>query len=763
MINFNETNLTNCDREQIHIPGSIQPHGVLLVLQEPELTIVQVSENAQVLLGTSAKELLLSPISEYLSEVSFALLQKEIHLTKLFLNINHPLAIMITTKNGSLQLDGILHRSQGLLLLELENAPERTQDSISVFYYQARLALSQLQSSVGLNQLLSQAATEVKQLTGFDRVMIYRFHEDSHGEVVAEAREENLEPFLGLHYPASDIPKQARVLYEKSWLRLIPDATYTPSPLLPSTNPLTGTPLDLSFSVLRSVSKMHCEYLRNMGVRASMSISVLKDGVLWGLIACHQYQSVKHIPYEIRNVCEFLGQIISLQISRKSESEDIEKRNLTKACLPSLIQAMSAHIHLVRGLISVPESLLRLTEANGAAVSYEGEIQLVGQTPDLGQVRRLIDWIQAQPGDELEFHTHSLSREIPEAEAFKGVASGLLAVSLSKPHGNFILWFRPEVIQIVNWAGDPKKPIVTDSGVDQISPRKSFALWKESVHLNSYPWQPWQVNAALELRSAAILEIIARKVDEIKHLNSELTLAVKSRDDFFSVASHELKTPLTALQLHIQVMLRVSKMTKGDLPRDRVLPKLSVVEDQAFRLNQLVDKLLDVSRITAGKLSLDVTQALNLTDVIIQVANTHREEFEKENRELRVLVQPEVTGNWDPTRLSQVVTNLIKNSLKYGGKEPVELTLEANANSAFIRVKDRGIGIANENITRIFERFERVVEGHSFNGLGLGLWITKQLVEAMSGRVSVKSEIGKGSEFMVEIPRHLDYSEVILK
>jgi len=284
-----------------------------------------------------------------------------------------------------------------------------------------------------------------------------------------------------------------------------------------------------------------------------------------------------------------------------------------------------------------------------------------------------------------------------------------------------------------------------------LTPRKSFALWKETVGGRSKPWLAWQLEAAQSLRGA-ILGIIVKKASEVKQLNTDLTQAVRSRDDFLSVASHELKTPLTTLLLQVQTLLRTAKKTDGDLPRERVLPKLELAENQARRLEQLIENLMDVSRIAAGRLTMHNEEDVNLSEITDLIVNTFRPEFTLTNRKLLCNVQPNVRGYWDPSRIQQVITNLISNALKYGGTEPVEVTIEDKGGLAVISVADRGIGISPDKVNRIFERFERAVSEHNYKGLGLGLWIARQIVEAMEGTISVQTKFGNGSKFIVEIP-----------
>ena len=743
---------TTCDEEKIHIPGSIQPHGLLMTIQEPSLTIIQVSSNVSDLLSLRPQELLLSPLSSLLTPESMEHF-KPCTIGSTPSSAINPRAITTLVKNCYTRWDGIVHRTQDLLILELEPSTEPREGSMSLSIQQARLSLSRLDSTESLQSLFEDAAEEIRLITGFDRVMIYRFHENSHGEVIAEKRQENLESFLGLHYPASDIPKQARMLYEKNWLRLIPDVSYRPAPLIPLHNPLLDSPLDLTFASLRSVSPVHCEYLQNMNVKASLSISLLKDGKLWGLIACHHYQGSKYVPYGVRATCEFLGQLLSWQISSKQQSEENENRVLAKTVEMKLIELMSLESDFVQALLKNKELLLDLVGASGSAIHYDGQTYLVGITPLLSEVQKIIDWLNTQDLTSL-WHTNSLSESFAQTESMQQLASGLLMVSLSKARRDYLIWFRPEAARTVRWAGNPNQAVIQDEKVqNRIGPRKSFALWQEAVDRKSFPWLPRQIEAAQSFRGA-ILGIIVKKAAEIKKLKTDLAQVAQARDDFMSVASHELNTPLTTLQLQLQSLLHTVKRTEGDLPQKVVIPKLELAQRQVKRLGELIENLMDVSRISTGRLKLNPEHHANLSDLLNSIIQEHRPNFEKAKRELRSHIQPNVTGSWDTLRLSQIFTNLITNAFKYGGSGAVDLFLEAESDRIKIRVKDQGIGILPERIDRIFDRFERAVPEHSYKGLGLGLWIVRQILEEMGGQISVISQIGKGSEFRVELPKN---------
>lgn len=515
--------LTNCDKEPIHIPGLIQPHGILFVLQEPQLKILQVSHNTFQTLGIHHQEIFGKNLSGFLDSQLVQLIEKK--LTEEFEIIN-PLNLSINTPKGELFFEGILHRSDGLLILELEPVNSKKFSNFFSLYHLVQVPITKIQKILTLNELCQAIVEEVRKMTGFDRVMVYQFDAEDAGTVIAEDKLEGLSPYLGLHYPASDIPRQARHLYALNLLRLIPDVNYQPVELFPVDNPVTNQPLDLSFSVLRSVSPIHIEYLKNMGVGASMSISLIRNRKLWGLIACH-HQSPKYVSYEVRTACELLGKVMALELASKADNEKLDYRIKLNSIQSKFVESIFQEESFVDGLLEEKSNLLDLVGAQGVAICANENLSLIGQTPELADIQALINWLATNMEQDI-FYTDSLPKLYPTAEKFKEVASGLLALSISNLQKHYVVWFRPEVIQTVNWAGNPNKPVeVKQNGEIRLTPRKSFELWQETVRLKSLPWKPCEIEIALELRST-IVGIALRKADELAKVNQQLTLALEA-------------------------------------------------------------------------------------------------------------------------------------------------------------------------------------------------------------------------------------------
>ncbi|WP_337360767.1 SpoIIE family protein phosphatase [Mycolicibacterium sphagni] len=490
--------LDNCAREPIHIPGSIQPRGVLAVLREPDFEVRSVSANVSKLLGKEVDAVLGRPLSTLIGAEPAAQIQQAA-LTFGDLRQRNPLECAIDVAGQSRVFDAILHREpDGTLLVELEIAYGERPFSFPNTYLAVRSSVEELNRASTLTELYDTAARAVRQLTGFDRVMVYRYDEQYNGEVVAEAKREDLNSFLGLHYPSTDIPVQARKLYERNWIRLISDVDYAPVPILPAVDPGSGTPLDLTYATLRSVSPIHVEYLQNMGVHASMSISLLRQGRLWGLIACHHYAGPHLPPFGTRAAAEFLGSTLSLRLVDRFEDDKLQKRLETQAVLAKLIAAVLDDSRpLTSALLGAPD-LLDLVPADSMVVKLQDETRVRGPVPPPEVVSAVAAWA-LDTGDEIA-GVDSLSDGLPHIDLDPQIAAGALALNL--PDGQYAIWFRREALRSVDWGGDPhnKAIAVTEGNETRLSPRKSFERWREEVRGCSEPWTANETEAAEALR-----------------------------------------------------------------------------------------------------------------------------------------------------------------------------------------------------------------------------------------------------------------------
>ncbi|GIG41289.1 SpoIIE family protein phosphatase [Cellulomonas phragmiteti] len=499
-----------CADEPIRVPGSVQPHGVLLAVSEPELVVRHASTNVVGLTGHDVDAVLGSSLADVLGQSAARAVRAHVR-TFGDLRTRNPLGLEVQGPAGPVAVDAILHRvavgAGTMLVVELETAEGPRPFSFPNTYQAVRGALEGLNRAVTLEELYEAAAREVRTLTGFDRVMVYRFDADYNGEVVAEDRRPDLNSFLGLHYPASDIPPQARALYETSWVRIIADARYTPAPIVPAFDEVSGEPLDLTHAVLRSVSPVHLEYLGNMGVRASMSISLLRDGRLWGLIACHHYAGPHRVPYGVRAAAEFLGSALSLRLVARAQDRELERELQAQAVVGHVLRAArDPDRGLAQALVRDEPGLLSVVPAHGLVVVADGQTVTAGDA-DV-DVAALRSWVLAQP-EGVTARTGLGASDPTLAAALPDVA-GLLAVRL--PDDQVIVWLRHEHVRDVYWGGDPQNAAVArrEGDVVRLSPRASFERWREEVRGRSEPWAAEHVRAVEDLRSRLLEVIIER-------------------------------------------------------------------------------------------------------------------------------------------------------------------------------------------------------------------------------------------------------------
>jgi light-regulated signal transduction histidine kinase (bacteriophytochrome) len=473
---FGQADLSNCEREQIHLAGSIQPHGALLVVREPDLVVVQSSANAAEFLHLTD-----SPIGLKLSEIKgdLAALVRP-HISVLLQTI--PTAVRCHVGERSSEFDCLLHRpAGGGLIIELELAGPKVDMS-----GQVERALRRIVSAATLQALAEETADIFRSLIGYDRVMVYRFDQEGHGEVFSEQRRPELEPFLGNRYPASDIPQIARRLYERNRVRIIGDVEYAPVPLSPRMSPLTGHDLDMSYCFLRSMSPIHVQYLKNMGVAATLVASLVVGGKLWGLVACHHYQS-RFVHYEARAVCELLAEAISTRISALDSFVQAQATLSVRRVEQRLLKSISHDGDWRGALFDQPQSLLQPMGASGAALLFEDQVLTAGEVPGTQELRDMGRWLDTRPRAPV-IATASLSLDQPDFIDSAAVASGLLAVPVSSTPGEYLIWFRPERVRTVTWGGNPFKPVVIGDDPADLSPRRSFAQWHQLVEGTSESW-----------------------------------------------------------------------------------------------------------------------------------------------------------------------------------------------------------------------------------------------------------------------------------
>jgi len=734
------TDLTNCDIEPIHIPGQIQSHGFLIVIDQYGI-IKYHSQNVSDFLPGLPVNLLEKPIKSI--ESSFSKNAPPDFIVKLInfaadnknIGLINPFHAEINDQPFNLVIS-----ASGLnYLLEFEPSLSNMDKDIQKLI---GYSLSEMLADKNLFNLLNNSAGQIKSLIDYDRVMVYRFAEDGHGEVVAEAKNEDLQPWLGLHYPASDIPKQARELYKLNLTRLIADVNTIPAKII-TTNQGGETSLDLTHSQLRAVSPIHIQYLKNMGVHSSFSISLIYKGELWGLIACHNY-SPRFIDYKTRDSCKLIGQIVSSALEFRQDEANQHLFERLKTNVDELAKFMLKNNSIEDALTKQDVTLLEVTNATGAVLVYEENITRLGNTPNDEQLQYLLQWINSNIAETF-YSTTELSSIFPEAGVFKHVGSGIMILTLAAKLGEYIIWFKPEHIQTVTWAGNPDKPVeITENGLMKISPRHSFEAWSQQVSGKSEPWSNAEIRAAMRLKTEVIYAI-NQKASAIRILNDRLKEAYEELDTFSFTISHDLKNPLSAIKGYTQMLTRNNTL---DTSAQDILAR---VANKVDKMNLMINEVLDYSRVGKQELqfvSVDINGIINehIKDLkVVYNANA-----------LKINIGQILPVQGDPMMLSQVFANLLSNAIKYSLPADVpEIWIEANETETEIiySIKDNGIGIDIKQLPKVFELFKRMDNVQNIEGTGVGLAIVKRIVEKHKAKIWVDSELGKGSTFFVSFKK----------
>lgn len=495
--------LTNCDREPIHLLGGIQPIGFLVAVSS-DWAVRRASANAAEHLGRTAEDLIGERLSELLTREAMHQIGGRLHLLRGANAVERLFGVCLREEGTPYDL--AIHMSGDLIVLEGE--PSDMEDALEAGNT-VRGMITRLHQAEGFEGICREAVRQIRGLTGFNRVMLYRFDHDGAGEVIAESAASFLPSFMGLHFPASDIPRQARVLYERNLLRLIADTEAQPVPVLPLLDN-RNQPLDLSLSVLRSVSPIHIEYLRNMGVKASMSISVLRKGRLWGLIACHHNEPLR-VPFERRTAAELFGQIFSLVLeSREREAEQARDAEANRVH-QRLMAALGAMRPGSRSLTEFLETLSEVIPCDGIGLWSKGGTALRGHAPTVEEFSGIVRFLHRAASGTV-YSTHRLGELHPPAADFSERAAGLLAIPLSRTPRDYLVFFRRAVSHSVTWAGDPNKPVTIGPNGVRLTPRKSFAAWRETIEGQSRPWTESDLIMAERLR-VTLLEVVLQLTD----------------------------------------------------------------------------------------------------------------------------------------------------------------------------------------------------------------------------------------------------------
>ncbi|MGD9621418.1 diguanylate cyclase domain-containing protein [Mycolicibacterium sp.] len=518
--------LQRCESEPIHIPGCIQPVGALMVVAGDTTQIQQVSANIGRFFGVPAAAALKQTLADLVGEDNTQRIRDV--PVRGDLQPSLPAFFRFDTGQQMPFLAVQVHHVDGDWVIEMEPCDETEQQYYSQLFVSNRNSLWQSDTESDIGHYCDLIAQQVRELSGFDRVMIYRFDHEYNGEVIAESRSDRLPSLLGHHFPAADIPAQARRLYARNLIRILSDIDARPVALVPAVHPVSGKPLDMSYSVLRSMSPIHIEYLRNMGAHASLSISLMVGGKLWGLIACHHAEP-RRVPFQIRDLAEFIGKTVSLKLTSLESLVRSNYFNEVQHTLVALSRNVRQSDNLAEALEQLGNDVLGLTRATGGIIGIGGSRYTFGEVPPADDVDSLVTWLAGHWDDDV-YHTDCLESSYPPAAVFADCAAGLLAVRLDPNFNDFVLWLRQERVQAIAWAGNPEKSLVTGPEGPRIEPRRSFAKWVQEQHGHCLPWTSVETDAAHTL-SLTFVEVLKRKAMASESRRTESRLKFLANHD----------------------------------------------------------------------------------------------------------------------------------------------------------------------------------------------------------------------------------------
>ncbi|SDS89350.1 ATP-binding protein [Actinoplanes derwentensis] len=724
--------LTECVQEPIHLLGGIQSYGALIAIQAGHIAVV--SENAEKMLGLAG--LSGSPATRLIDAAQLATLEG---LADADTGQTAMMPVQTTVEAGSGRFDVTLHRSCGMLVLEFE--PGGSAQDFPMIYSPIRQALMRLQMAGTVLEACRAAVREIRAITGYDRVVAYRFESDNGpGEVIAEDVTGDWEQWLGLWFPATDIPPQARRLYERNWIRVIADVDDETVRLSPPTLAETGAPLDLSMSVLRTVSPFHLEYLRNIQVRSSMSVSLLAGGKLWGLIACHG-REVNALGPQVRSACEFFGVALSLHLAALQERDETGVRDRSRGVISRLLEGYSD------GPVGTwpmdRDGLLGLIPCEAVAVRVGGEIAAHGAAPDPEALAALLAELPVPPFGEV-WHTDRLAEDLPAAAALAPSVAGVLILPSGAP-GDCIVWLRGERTVSRRWAADPDVPVTLGPHGSRLTPRGSTAVFLASVRGRATRWTVTDLAMAVEL-GRTVVGIAVTHARRVSALNVELTRSNVDLDSFAHAAAHDLKEPLRGIANTATFITEDAADGLDEVTARR----LASIQRLAERMDELLNSLLYYSRL--GRTELHRAD-LDLREAVLRAMVVAGPRLREAGVSV-ILPDRGVTVAADPVLFDQVLVNLLVNAAKYAHSEgPRRVTVSGGPD---LMVRDNGIGMPPHLRQQAFQLFRRLHPAGTFEGSGAGLAIVRRVVERHGGQVWAEESPGGGTTIRASFPAGRD-------
>ncbi|RZM37439.1 MAG: GAF domain-containing protein [Sphingomonas sp.] len=657
-----------CEREAIHLPGSIQPHGIILVADAATLTVGAGAGDIEMSLSP---EWLGAPLDRILGQsVSEQLAARPSQTTIALARVDG------TGPDGTvIAFDAVAHRSAGSIIVELEPAPPKAPSAIEMLSVMEEAA-AMFEQAFALRDLCERAAETFRRLTGFDRVMVYRFLNDDAGVVVAEDRDPGQRTFLNQHFPASDIPRQARALYVRNRVRVIPDIAYVPAPLRPAGRPS----LDMSDLALRSVSPVHLQYLANMGVAASASVSIVRDGALWGLIACH-HATPKRLPLHVRMTCRALAGSLARQIRAKEDADLYRERIRLRTAEDAIVLRLDGDAALTPFLAGAGDDICRMLGADSFAAVRGSDLFVAGRAPRHADIRAIAAHV-ADLARTLPFSTNCLSDHLAAAADCRDLASGVLAVTMPTDEATILLWFRAEQVEVVNWAGNPHKHVPLDPA-QSLSPRASFERWSEAARGRSVAWTVHEVEAASRLARTLFDVRQHRRLSEVNH---ELTATIADNESLLLQKDYLIKEVHHRVQNSLQLVSAFLGLQSREVGNAAVTTHLAEAQRRLSAVAMVHRRLHADEHLQA------IDLARYIGDLCTEIRSTMDPAW---GEQIQLDLAPVLMPTDRAVHIGLILTELVINANKYayaGKAGPIAIALEQHRHRFSLIVSDRGAG-----------------------------------------------------------------------
>lgn len=715
-------NFVECHEEPIHIPGYIQSFGYLIGIDAGSHSIAFFSKNIEDIFNIENANVLFDKKLTDFPESFKSIIESEIY---------NSLADFTRRENETyfdkIFIDGIeyhfsVFRSKGKIFLEFEKVIINPNKRISNKYDNFYIIEDE-------QEIWDQLLNTLSKIVNYDRMMVYKFMMDGSGKVIAEKRDENIESYLGLHYPESDIPRQARELYLKKRKRIFSNVHSETIPIYSKSDEI----IDLTYSGSRGMSPIHAQYIKNSGASSSFSISIIIDDYLWGLVTC-QNSEPKHIDLEDRVQAGIFTALASNAYSSFRSKKELEYRLYLNEKCSRLKEEFLKYNNLFDSLIENKSEIKDLPEADGLAIVADEKIVTEGETPDESIIENLIQWAHKNI-DENIYLSRSFLKDHGEEIGLDEKCAGVAFYFIEKSKNNLLIWFRKEFDEHIDWAGNPEKKIdvIVKNGeqTQVVSPRTSFQIFTEDIKGNSKRWNSRNV-AALQAVRDLILETSHKNYITIKRLNDELKKVNEELDSFSYTISHDLGTPLTVMKLNAQMLLK--SLTDGS---DKSRNKINSIIEEIDNMAEMMHDVLQLSRAKHSEIELE---RLQTAQTIAKISENAKITFDTSESEVVINDCPDVFA--DKTMLHQVFLNIINNAIKYSShqeKPKVIIGGTEEEDTVVYRITDNGIGIPEENKHKMFKIFNRMDNAKKFKGNGVGLSIVHRIMQRLGGNVDYES------------------------